>query len=252
VSAQRTRLERFLRRKHHLLTFVGALIVFLTFVIKEGLGDRWNRLAEAIDTAQYIYSVRADTSRENQRFQLLLREIQETEGLVRSHGKSFPNGEEVLLQNMRDAESGNNEVGTALATLNILVGKLPAQDGNRLRLAELSRRVEEVQQETLEVVRLATPAGLRGTPGEIERQVKQSISQAVDLEEPLFLKLGKLREDSDALMANVLRDAEHVREQNSARSTAAWWVSAALFALGWGLGLLGKLYVVPEAAAGED
>jgi hypothetical protein len=31
----------------------------------------------------------------------------------------------------------------------------------------------------------------------------------------------------------------------------AWWSTAALFLIGWGLGLLGKLYDVPEAATGE-
>jgi len=31
----------------------------------------------------------------------------------------------------------------------------------------------------------------------------------------------------------------------------SWWISAFLFALGWGLGLLGRLYGVPEAAGGN-
>lgn len=252
MSSSQFRLGSSRERKHHLLTFVGALIVFLTFVIKEGLGDRWNHLAEAIDTAQYIYSIRADTSGENQRFQLLLRQIQDTQGLVRSRGKQlFPNGEDVILENMGRAESGNSEVSTTLATLKLLVDKLPAQDINRLRLVELSKTVEEIKSDTHRIVRLATPAGLRGTPRQIERLVNQSISQAVDLQEPLFVKLEQLREDSDALTATVLKDAEDFRKRNSTYSTAAWWISAGLFAVGWGLGLLGKLYGVPEGAGGE-
>lgn len=243
----RAKLESYFKKHAPLLVFFGTLIVFFTFVFKEGLSDYWNRLAEAIDTAQYMYSVRADTSAETQHFERLLREIQETQGLVRSRGKELPSGEETILENVGRAEIGNGEVSTSLSALRTLVDKLPNQDTNRVKLAELSKRVQEIQNDALDIVRLATPAGLRGSRNDRTKQLNESISHAVDLEECLFLKLGELREDSETLVANVLNDAEDVRKRNSTYSKAAWWISAVLFAFGSGLGLLGKLYGVPGA-----
>ena len=44
------------KRKHHVLTFIGALIVFFIFVFKEGLGEHWNHHVESIDTAAQLPS----------------------------------------------------------------------------------------------------------------------------------------------------------------------------------------------------
>ena len=58
----RKRLELFLRANSHLLVVVGALIVFLTFVIKEGLREHWKGTADAIETAEYFYPLMAQTA----------------------------------------------------------------------------------------------------------------------------------------------------------------------------------------------
>ena len=47
------------------------------------------------------------------------------------------------------------------------------------------------------------------------------------------------------LDGDTLQEAEIIRERNAIYAKYAWWISAALFALGWGLGLLGKLKGVP-------
>lgn len=58
----RKKLELFLRAHSHLLVVVGALIVFLTFVIKEGVGEHWRGTAEAIETAEYFYPLLTQTA----------------------------------------------------------------------------------------------------------------------------------------------------------------------------------------------
>jgi hypothetical protein len=57
--------KTFSKRQTHLLIFAGALIVFSTFIVKEGLRDYWRETAEAIDTAQYIYSLKTKLSEQD-------------------------------------------------------------------------------------------------------------------------------------------------------------------------------------------
>ena len=56
------KVKSFLRTRSHVLVVVGALIVFLTFVIKEGLREHWKGNADAIETAEYFYPLLAQSA----------------------------------------------------------------------------------------------------------------------------------------------------------------------------------------------
>jgi|SRR5215468_8467793 len=45
----------FSKKRSHLLTFVGALIVFSTFITKEGIVEHWKDTVSAVDTAEYRF-----------------------------------------------------------------------------------------------------------------------------------------------------------------------------------------------------
>lgn len=64
-SARETkhRVSRFIRRHNRSLTFVGALIVFATFVVKEGFRDHLKGLVKQIDNATSVFVIRQDTER---------------------------------------------------------------------------------------------------------------------------------------------------------------------------------------------
>jgi hypothetical protein len=55
-------LGAFLRKHNRILTFVGALVVFLTFVIKEGLREHLKDLVEALGSAQNIFRIRNENA----------------------------------------------------------------------------------------------------------------------------------------------------------------------------------------------
>jgi hypothetical protein len=57
--------KQFFQKHGKILTFVGAIIVFSTFIIKDELRESWRQSADAIDTPQYIYLIRVDTARED-------------------------------------------------------------------------------------------------------------------------------------------------------------------------------------------
>jgi hypothetical protein len=62
-----------LAKHSHLFQFVGALLVFLTFICHEVLHDRWKDLADAIDATRSTMLIRKDIEQTN----IGIREIQQ-------------------------------------------------------------------------------------------------------------------------------------------------------------------------------
>jgi len=75
-SSVPNRFERFLKKHNHILTYLGALIVFSTFIVKEGLREHWQDVAEAIERVRYIYTLRSDISGNTSNTSRLMRRAQ--------------------------------------------------------------------------------------------------------------------------------------------------------------------------------
>src|SRR5882672_6760922 len=54
-------LSLFFRRHNRLLTFAGALIVFVTFLVKEGKRESLKDLADSVDAAESVFVIRSDS-----------------------------------------------------------------------------------------------------------------------------------------------------------------------------------------------
>lgn len=67
----------------------------------------------------------------------------------------------------------------------------------------------------------------------------------------LWHSLCGLQDDVNEFGSGMLIIAEETQAQNEFRARFAWWISSALYALGRGLGLVGKVYGVPEATGGD-
>jgi len=63
--------------------------------------------------------------------------------------------------------------------------------------------------------------------------------------------LDDFRWDADKLAEEILLRADQTIERNEHRARFAWWISTVLFAIGWSLALIGRLYGVHEAGGGE-
>jgi hypothetical protein len=74
---------------------------------------------------------------------------------------------------------------------------------------------------------------------------------AVTQENCDFEAISNLHDAASKFVDTTLIRAESVRKMNEIRAEDAKWISGFLFTLGWGLGLVGKLYGVPEAAGGD-
>ena len=56
------RIKDFVVRHHRTLTFVGALVVFVTVVVKDGLREQLKDLVSSISAAESVFAIRNDTS----------------------------------------------------------------------------------------------------------------------------------------------------------------------------------------------
>ena len=61
-KAQESNFRNYVSRHSRLLIFVGVFIVFVTFLVKEGLRERLKDLVDSVDTAQSVFVA----ERENQ------------------------------------------------------------------------------------------------------------------------------------------------------------------------------------------
>src|SRR5579862_3953488 len=118
VTLTIARVKEFLRSPKHWMPIAGAFIVFFTFIAKEGLGEHWRQVAEAIDTAQYRYSIKADTSEEALKIQDLKKEIVRLSGILLDQGKTSPLlAESSQAQRIERSRATLNNIESRLAIL---------------------------------------------------------------------------------------------------------------------------------------
>ena len=61
VKAER-RTRAFFERYGRVISLIGALIVFATFIVKDLLSERWKDQASSLELAGYIFAILTDTS----------------------------------------------------------------------------------------------------------------------------------------------------------------------------------------------
>ena len=232
-----SRLESFVRKRGQILTYVGALIVFFTFIVKEGLGEHWKHLAEAIDGTASTYGIRRETA--GLRTQLIV--VQET--LEATHERR-PFIGDLWTNSVTERDRASvvlieqiKSVAGKIATIRLLVDFLPEENADRKDSLLLANEVDKFQKE-VEIDYARTSNSHSDAPFEPQLGSWEIRASELDMK-------------SNGLADTVLKDASLIRNRNDEYSRISWWISSSLFALGWGFGLLGKLYGVPEVAGEE-
>lgn len=265
------------RRHSHLLPYLGALIVFLTFVIKEGLGEHWRRFAETIDAAQYRYSARIQMRNMTQSLEEIRLETFKRDKSNPLFDKFF--ADDWYRGNIRKSWSDLWELDVFLDDLRIIVDKLQRPEYEE-RFAQLKRAEKDGQRETdflaerFDLDDPRTPphnaVGIVAEPPEwkyVPKKVRyfpiptigENVTKAGNAEKipdektrmkvramTLVSSIDDLREDSKEFAEAILKDAEKAKRANEVLSRYAWWIMAFLFGLGWCIGLAGKVYGLPE------
>ena len=129
--------SNFLQRHSTLFVFAGALIVFLTFVVKEGLRDEWQHTATAIETAQYIYEIQDQQSSSKEEVKQLTEAIVRLAGTLerREVGKTvqYAPAREYLDIALRTV----NTMEHRFININILASKLSLGNETRQKVEQL-------------------------------------------------------------------------------------------------------------------
>lgn len=165
--------------------------------------------------------------------------------------------EKTYLSN--DEKDTLEEYTLDFANSDLLLSALPHNDKLQAQFAKLRKRYADLTKEGEELshtgFRLRADQRLNGvyakSPEDALKMKAQTESDIAALDEridKLDDSLTDFSNDYDDFVQRLLKSAEYTRSREETYSKWAWWASATLFALGWGLGLVGKLYGVPEAA----
>jgi len=225
------KMRRYFLRHGHIFSFLGAVIVFATFIMREGLQEHWKHTAETIDEAERSYT-------DDSRFIELKADL---ESLLTRTSPNVP-----ALNKWRKAHSIN--VRASILSRNVeplfndvqmlmkLAETLPGDDN-------IQGKVNNLRDDASTFKKLIDDINLRIESGTSKTDLENKISRGEEMTRSMDFNFH-------AVHKVILEDSDQIERRNELFADCAWWISAFLFAFGWGLGFLGKFYGVPEAAGG--
>jgi hypothetical protein len=243
----------FMKRHSRLISFLGALIVFITFIVKEGLADRWKEDASTLNAAEAAYSIRNDLAHilvnvTRPRFE---NDIESRVSIL-----DFPHSDHSVETDVKFREFATQvlkvgmEMNTPrdqIAKIGDLLERFPHERADEDELIHC-REIYKTQMETFSALKKLLGIVMDwGADPPTEQSEKEALQRASTLF-VLRFDLIALNLRIDKLQTKVLAEAETTRKRNETWATRAWWIAAVLYTLGWGLAVVGRLYDVPIAS----
>lgn len=214
------------------LTFLSALVVFTTFIIKDAVREHLKNLVDASEAAQNRYEVQAADNG----FAVEFRDIRaRLVDLVRISQGTRVDTKKSEREEWQMLDHMNESFATDLDTLSDLVEKLPDQDGTLRRLEELRKGLKETKDNWMWG---RTPPRPPGGPPYISREPE-------DVRDDVYA----LRSKSDSLTREVLIQAKRTRDKDEHYYKILTWFSYPLYGASSILGLFASLYGGKEPAA---
>lgn len=223
-----SRFVQWLRTHHRKLTFLGAIIVFSTFVLKDGLQEQLKGLDDAIAGAESLYLLRKDA--DDLRFRLV-------------DMATKLNLEQPTITFIEKTTDGNDYLNDEIGnnTMN-MIRRLSDKVRNpdiAWRITAIEDKQQELSDDAYQLQALNGSDDDNNNPEYISKEQSRIDVQVFKLHRKMSLL-------SDALV-KASKEAKEKAEENVHIAT---WASYFLYALGWGLGLVGRL--VGVGAVGED
>jgi len=226
-AATGNRLVLLIRRHRRLLTFVGAFIVFATFILKENFESELEVEVAQMRNARNIFFMRTQMSQiSSEIFEVGNRLDGVSSDLDRDATPSSPgDGRAQRVQARRVNELRNRILALQSILSNIDVLRA-SSDEKQTEMAELRERLASIHQE-LEQSSPATNAADEAAARERTRRLSREV-WAVDK------SLHELAQAS-------AKFSQETMERHRRQLELAKVASIALYVIGWGLGLLSKL-----------
>jgi hypothetical protein len=202
---------------------LGALIVFVTFVVKEGLRDRGKDLLASVESAQTTFVMRSDV----EDLRLQLRSLQRS---IRTTG-----GESMEVERYNTIAQAQfwvqHGLSASLDNTSRLLQRLPNNQRDTAQLKDFRQRLDKLRE-----AHDAPPADLDNPSHISEQEISRQLKIGSDL--------GRLSTQVRIFERQVLEQAERLAEKEEQKYNLYTLLSYGFFSLGWGLALMGKIFDV--------
>jgi hypothetical protein len=200
-------LKRFMRNRNRLLTYVGAFIVFGTFVVKDGLREHLRDAAGSISAASNVFAIREDNIETRLELADLKKNLADKDAANRS------------WSDVRVVQTKSQQMYYSLGAVAYLI-ETTHDEEDVPRITVLDQELTKIRFGSLDLnMSPSTVSALSLSASALELQLAQFEDEVM---QHARLKLQRKQELYDIFT----------------------WVSYVLYAIGWGLGLVGKLYGV--------
>jgi hypothetical protein len=227
----------FFKKRARLISFAGALVVFLTFMVRDAMKDKLKDLVDA------SVSARSEFFRDEQLIETpaAFDRVEWALEALRLQLTKDKHVEGTLTAEQQEWRLTQQRLNRISELEDAILGFMSAvPDGDRAKqaaiqseLAHLENRTTALMKEVKEGHELvvdSTAYGGHTTPDELSRKIKQ---------------------ECEKLMEDALSYSEEVTERKKHELTICTWASYGLYALGWGLALAGRLFGVEGLVGAE-
>jgi hypothetical protein len=234
---RRILLKNFVTEHRRMLGFVGALIVFVTFMVKDGLREELKDLVSSIDSAEDVFAIRNDSSTTAMWLQRLQEQVDWVAEKTKLKGTSY-SGDMVerTHSSLEITREQHESIAMAFENIRRLIEKLHGRKKEEEQLAALEKRLEAAREEH-DVLALKF--------GREPMSVLWAIA-------PLLNETEAISEDTRQLAKDLLGAAATERKHRETVYGVSTWASYLLYTLGWSLGLAGRIFGISDLEGGAE
>jgi len=239
------RLVRLLRRRHRLLMFIGALIVFGTFVLKDALREQLKDLVDSISGSENLFLLRGDSAQIMRSFDALNAKM-DAERFFDEPAKSRLVASPTLVElSIWHLEPSVNRDKATLDYASAMLEKLPKRDTRDI-IAKIDAARSNLNLYSHGVTDLASKVWTihsKDDPASVA--VLRQASTLADDQANIYLEISHTEEA-------VLDRAREKAQYYERRYMVYTWISYVLYGIGWLLGLAGRLVGVEGVGDSGD
>jgi hypothetical protein len=238
------------RRLGRVLSLVGLLIIFVTFVIKDGLEHQWDEDSNAIDLAQHLFAIRSDTALiltrvnaahdENQmeRLEKLGYSVGESDDAVVDY--------ETTRQMVNQFRADFDVADAQLRALVLLADTDPLPHSDMETLSGYVSRLQsdsDSVQEALVALVVAPLVASKSVENQsrYKRSLLDASHKAHEALDPALHDVSFANTAVPFFVNRVFHEAEREREKNRRLANLAKWCSGILYTVGWSITFMAAL-----------
>jgi hypothetical protein len=144
----RGRLASFVRKHNRLLTSIGAVVVVLTFVAREGIQESLKNSEDSIEFARNAYSMRADTQALSDKVGGVYIVLSDLTEELTSHPPGFKKGDRdgVVVSQFNFYKDQLDGIQRVLETARALLGALPQSSAELVEADAIAKQIVDIRQ----------------------------------------------------------------------------------------------------------